>query len=57
MCDAETLNMLYNILDLYIVGSRIEGGPRAINEASLTQTPYILQMWDCAIYMSSRQYI
>lgn len=39
MCDAETLNMLYNILDLYIVGSRIEGGPRAVNEASLTQTP------------------
>lgn len=39
MCDMTQLNELYNILDLYIVGSRVEGGPRAINEASLTHTP------------------
>ena len=39
MCDFKTLNELYNCLDLYIVGSRVEGGPRAINECSLTKTP------------------
>ena len=35
----EKLNELYNILDLYVVASRVEGGPRAINECALTQTP------------------
>ena len=30
MVDVPTLNELYNILDLYIVSSRIEGGPQAI---------------------------
>ena len=39
MCDFKMLNELYNCLDLYIVGSRVEGGPRAINECSLTKTP------------------
>ena len=39
MCDFNTLNELYNCLDLYIVGSRVEGGPRAINECCLTETP------------------
>lgn len=39
MCDFTKLNELYNCLDLYIVGSRVEGGPRAINECSLTKTP------------------
>lgn len=29
----ETLNLLYNILDLYVVSSRSEGGPHAILEA------------------------
>ena len=33
------MNKLYNGLDLYIVASRVEGGPRAINEAALTCTP------------------
>jgi glycosyltransferase involved in cell wall biosynthesis len=33
------LNELYNCLDLYIIGSRTEGGPRAINECALTKTP------------------
>ena len=31
-CDFETLNELYNCLDLYIVSSRCEGGPQAIVE-------------------------
>ena len=39
MCDMKKLNQLYNVLDLYIVASRVEGGPRAINECALTKTP------------------
>ena len=39
MTDFNKLNRLYNCLDLYIVSSRMEGGPRAINECSLTKTP------------------
>ena len=41
MTKFEELNELYNILDLYIVSSRVEGGPQAIFEASLTKTPII----------------
>jgi len=37
----DKLNELYNTLDLYIVASRVEGGPRAINECSLTRTPIL----------------
>ena len=39
--DIKTLNELYNILDLYIVSSRIEGGPQSIVEAAITKTPII----------------
>ena len=35
------LNNLYNILDLYIVASRYEGGPAAIMESAITKTPII----------------
>ena len=35
------LNELYNCLDLYIVSSRIEGGPASIMECALTKTPII----------------
>ena len=41
MVGIEDLNELYNILDLYIVSSRLEGGPQAILEASLIKTPII----------------
>lgn len=41
MCNQSILNDLYNCLDLYIVASRVEGGPRAINECSLNRTPII----------------
>ena len=41
MADLETLNKLYNILDLYIVTSRIEGGPQAILECSIIKTPIV----------------
>ncbi|MDB4247448.1 glycosyltransferase [Acidimicrobiia bacterium] len=39
--NTKTLNELYNCLDLYIVASRIEGGPQAIFESALTRTPII----------------
>ena len=35
------LNELYNILNLYIVSSRIEGAPQAILEAAASKTPVI----------------
>jgi hypothetical protein len=41
MANFETLNELYNLIDLYIVSSRIEGGPQAIVECGLTKTPII----------------
>jgi len=41
MVDFNTLNELYNTLDLYIVTSRIEGGPQAILECGITKTPII----------------
>jgi glycosyltransferase involved in cell wall biosynthesis len=41
MVDIKELNELYNILDLYIVSSRLEGGPQAILEASITKTPLV----------------
>lgn len=41
MVNASKLNELYNILDLYLVTSRIEGGPQAILEASTTRTPIL----------------
>ncbi len=41
MTNIENLNKLYNTLDLYIVASRVEGGPQSILECALTQTPVI----------------
>lgn len=41
MVNFDTLNKLYNLLDLYIVSSRIEGGPQAILECGITRTPVI----------------
>ena len=35
------LNELYNLLDLYIVSSRFEGGPQAIVECAITNTPIV----------------
>lgn len=39
--DQTSLNELYNCLDLYIVSSRVEGGPQAIFECALSKTPII----------------
>lgn len=41
MVDFKRLNQLYNCLDLYIVSSRYEGGPQAILECAITNTPII----------------
>lgn len=41
MVPIETINELYNCLDLYIVTSKYEGGPRSILECALTRTPVI----------------
>jgi len=38
MVNIDTLNEIYNILDLYLVTSRLEGGPQAILECSQTKT-------------------
>jgi len=41
MVDLKELNELYNVLDLYVVSSRIEGGPQAIMECAITETPVV----------------
>jgi glycosyltransferase involved in cell wall biosynthesis len=41
MVSLDVINQLYNCLDLYLVASRCEGGPRAIVECGLTNTPII----------------
>ena len=41
MVDYIKLNQLYNCLDLYVVSSRIEGGPAAILECAITKTPIV----------------
>tara|TARA_X000001036_G_scaffold343473_1_gene323081 strand:- start:5256 stop:6182 length:927 start_codon:yes stop_codon:yes gene_type:complete len=41
MVNTDELNELYNCLDLYVVASRIEGGPQAIIECALSKTPII----------------
>lgn len=41
MVPLEVINELYNCLDLYVVSSKYEGGPRSIIECALTRTPII----------------
>lgn len=41
MTNFEMLNELYNVLDLYLVTSRIEGGPQALVECGQTKTPIL----------------
>ena len=41
MMTFEGLNELYNVLNLYIVSSRFEGGPQSIMECAVTKTPII----------------
>ena len=37
----DELNEMYNMLNLYVVSSRVEGGPQAILECGLSETPII----------------
>ena len=41
MADYKITNELYNTLDLYLVTSRLEGGPQALVECGQTKTPII----------------
>lgn len=41
LINQQSLNELYNCLDLYVVSSRIEGGPRSIVECALAKIPII----------------
>ena len=41
MASFKEINELYNLLDLYIVSSRFEGGPQSILECGITKTPII----------------
>ena len=41
MVQIDQLNEFYNILDLYLVTSRLEGGPQAVLECAITKTPII----------------
>jgi hypothetical protein len=41
MVNSSQLNELYNCLDLYIVSSRVEGGPRSILECGIAKIPII----------------
>jgi len=51
MVTLHELNELYNCLDLYVVSSRVEGGPRAIVEAGLAKTPIISTEVGIASYL------
>ena len=41
MASQSEINELYNCLDLYIISSRKEGGPQAVTECGITNTPLI----------------
>ena len=41
MADYKMTNELYNTLDLYLITSRLEGGPQALVECGQTKTPII----------------
>ena len=41
MVDLKTLNELYNLLDIYLVTSRVEGGPQSIIECAINKTPLL----------------
>ena len=41
MAPQEKVNLMYNSCDMYIVGSRCEGGPQSLFECGITKTPCI----------------
>ena len=55
MTTFKELNELYNILDLYIVASRVEGGPQAIFECAITKNSNnFYRCWDSKRDLSNR---
>ena len=44
MTDFSMMNDLYNILDLYLITSRLEGGPQALVECGKQEPLLYLQM-------------
>ena len=40
------MNELYNILDLYLITSRLEGGPQALVECGQTKQSYFHRCWN-----------
>ena len=57
MVNNNDLNDLYNILDLYIVSSRLEGGPQQILECALSKTPIVSTDVGIAKYILSEESI
>lgn len=57
MVNNDDLNDLYNILDLYIVSSRLEGGPQQILECALSKTPIVSTDVGIAKYILSEESI
>ena len=41
MLNFSELNELYNVLNLYVVSSRYEGGPQSIVECAASRTPIV----------------
>ena len=41
LIELDEINELYNCLDLYVVSSRVEGGPRSIIECAIAKVPII----------------
>jgi glycosyltransferase involved in cell wall biosynthesis len=37
----EDVVQMYSALDLYVVGSRVEGGPQSITRVRITKTPIV----------------
>ena len=57
MLSLSDMNKLYNILDLYVVSSRVEGQPRAIVECALSKCPIISTNVGVSEYILSLQSI
>ena len=55
--DLSTINDFYAMLDLYIVAARYEGGPQAIFECALTETPIISTRVGASEYILSESSI
>ena len=57
MASIKDLNELYNILNLYIVSSRVEGGPQAILECAYKNSNNIKNVGVAKTILSSESII